>query len=142
MSVEEVWELSVAPPDRDTLGWWDATRERKLVLQTCGACRSTQHYPRAVCIACGSPELAWSGTPGEGTVESFTVVHRSPMPALKPPYAVALVRLVKGPVLLTNIVNCAPEDLRIGLRVAVAWRPLPDGRHLPVFEPTGDGHGL
>ncbi|HUY45544.1 MAG TPA: Zn-ribbon domain-containing OB-fold protein [Streptosporangiaceae bacterium] len=132
----------VAAGDADTSGWWDATREHRFVVQACGACGAVQHYPRAICTSCGSPERSWLPTAGEGTVETYTVVHRSPGPAFDPPYVVALVRLPEGPVLLTNVVGCAPEDVHIGLGVQVSWRPLADGRNLPVFEPKGDRHGL
>ena len=49
---------------------------------------------------------------------------------------VARVRLVEGPILVTNIVGCPPESVFCDMPVAVDWRPLPDGRALPVFRPA------
>jgi uncharacterized OB-fold protein len=49
------------------------------------------------------------------------------------PYPVALVALVEGPRLMTNLVGDGALDAVIGDAVEVAWEPLPDGRHLPVF---------
>ena len=48
--------------------------------------------------------------------------------------AIAYVTLKEGPSLLTNIVDCDPEKLRIGQTVKVAWTPT-DGAPLPFFTP-------
>lgn len=125
----------VGAPDRDTQAWWDATRGRQLRVQRCRDCGHAQHYPRALCTACGGDALEMAPTRGTGLVETFTVVHRAPYEGLHPPYVVGLVRLAEGPQLLTNIVGCAPEDVRCGMPVAVTWERLEDGRHLPVFSP-------
>lgn len=50
------------------------------------------------------------------------------------PYAVAIVELEPGVRMLTNLVGEGSLDARVGDRVRVAWEPLEDGRHLPVFE--------
>lgn len=126
---------SLAPPDADTEAWWEATRRRELCVQRCRACGHAQHYPRALCVGCGSSHVELEPVCGEGIVDTFTVIHRAPSAAFDPPYVVALVRLAEGPTLLTNVVGCAPEDVRCDLPVVVDWRPLDDGRNLPVFAP-------
>lgn len=68
---------------------------------------------------------------GAGVVETFTVVRRAPSPAFTAPYAVAVVALDEGPRLLSNAEPW--PDVTVGARVQVRWRPLPDGRNLPVF---------
>lgn len=122
----------VPPPDATTQPWWDATRERRLVLQACG-CGHVQHPPGPVCRACGSLETGWAEAAGRGTVDTYTVVHRAPSPDFEPPYVLARVRLSEGPVLLTNLVDCPVGAVACGHPVRLAWRPLTDGRALPVF---------
>lgn len=116
--------------DEVTAPWWEATRDRRLLVQHCRSCGSFQHYPRPLCLGCWSTELEFAEAAGRGTVYSHTTVHRAPSPAFEPPYVIALVRLAEGPVLLTAITGPAVE---CDDRVTVDWRPLPDGRHLPVF---------
>jgi uncharacterized OB-fold protein len=128
----------VAAADSVTEPWWEATRSSRLVVQRCETCGHRQHYPRALCTACASTSLTFVEAQGTGSVYSYSIVHRSPHPAFEPPYAVALVRLDEGPLLLSNITGCALEDVRCDMRVRVAWEPLADGRRLPVFEPTGE----
>ncbi|MEE8601374.1 Zn-ribbon domain-containing OB-fold protein [Euzebya tangerina] len=127
------------PPleDRITTGWWDATRDRRLVLQTCAACGTAQHYPRALCTTCGATDqLTLEPASGEGVVHASTVVHRAPHPDLETPYVIALVDLAEGPRLMTRL-DVDPETGPFtGRSVTVGWWPLPDGRALPVFTPT------
>lgn len=120
------------PPVDDVTGpWWEATRERILLLQWCPACDRVQHYPRAVCLACGRSDLGWQPASGRGVVDSFTVVHRSPAPMVEPGYVLARVRLAEGPILLTHLDGC--REPRVDLPVRLAWRHLDDGRNLPIF---------
>lgn len=119
----------------DTEAWWSATRERRLVIQRCRANGHLQHYPRSVCVTCGSTDLDFVDALGTGTVYSHTAVHRAPAAGVSVPYVVALVRLAEGPVVLSNIVECPPDDVRCDMPVEVSWRALSDGRHLPVFRP-------
>jgi len=129
-----VSDPQVPAGDEVTTPWWDATRERRLLVQECGACATRQHPPRAVCTRCGDlGHLGWVTASGRGTVDAFTVVHRAPLPELATPYVVARVRLAEGPLLLTNIVTENPGTVTAASPVRLDWRALPDGRALPVF---------
>lgn len=120
--------------------WWDATRHKSLLVQVCKDCDHRQHYPRALCLRCGSDRLAWIESSGTGEIYSFTVSYRSPeQVALKPPYVIALINLAEGPRLLSRVVADKPEEVECGQAVTVAWVALDDGRHLPVFEPVDKG---
>ena len=126
---------SLPPETSDTKAWWDATRDQRLVVQRCASCGRHQHYPRALCTACGSTDLTFDDAAGTGSVVSFSVVHRAPSDSFTPPYVVALVRLDEGVQLLTNIV-APPDIVRCDQPVTVTWEALDDGRHLPLFTPT------
>lgn len=128
--------MSPEDPDEVTAPWWEATRRRELVLQRCDRCGHWQHYPRALCTACGGTALHFEPASGRGHVDTWTEVMRSPDPAREAPYVVARVRLAEGPVLLTNLVGAATDEDLIDCPVTVDWAPLPDGRNLPVFRPT------
>lgn len=125
----------VSEPDSLTSAWWEATRDERLLLQTCRVCGKRQHYPRPLCTQCGSTTLHYTQASGVGKIYSFTVVHRAPEPAFQPPYVVALIRLDEGPVVLSNVAGADVDDLRCDMEVKVAWEDLPDGRKLPVFVP-------
>lgn len=131
---------AVAAPafgDPMTAPFWAAARERRLLIQRCGACRRHQFYPRPHCISCGVLDMTWVESPGVGIVYSMTTVRVPVTPELSPPYSVALVELDEGPRLLTNLVG----EGAIGDRVKVQWRERGELPPLPVFAVAGGMHG-
>lgn len=118
--------------------FWEATRQQKYMLQWCTSCNKSIFYPREVCPKCLlSEKLEWRESPGQGEVYTFNIMRKPGVPFMadRVPYVVALITLDEGTRVLTNVVNCAPEDVKIGMPVKVAWEELTDGRNLPVFEP-------
>jgi hypothetical protein len=125
------------PVTETTEPFWDATREQRLLLQWCSACGRPIAYPREVCPFCVSSALEWRPASGFGSLYTFTVEHKVPSPVLGAggPYAIGLIDLDEGARLMSNVVNCPPESLVVGMPVQVTWELLSDGRHLPLFEP-------
>lgn len=124
--------------DPATREFWDAARQGELRVPRCTDCGKHHLYPRTVCPHCGSSSLLWTSCRGTGEVYSFTVVHRAPSPAFEAdvPYVVAVVQLDEGPHLMTNLVEIAPEAVRIGQRVQVRFRAAgEEGAQVPVFAP-------
>ena len=95
------------------------------------------HPPRPVCPRCHGRDLGWERTSGTGTVVSYTVNHQRWIPTMEVPYVIALVELAEqaGLRLTTNLVGCAPDDVRIGMPVRVRFEPVSDEIALPLFEP-------
>lgn len=128
-------------PDPLTAPYWAAARERRFVLPRCADCGRFHFYPRSLCPHCGSVRITWTAASGNGSVYTFTVIHRAPGPAFaaEVPYVVAIVALAEGPHLMANVTGCDPAAVRIGMPVAVAFRELAEGVCVPVFEPvTGE----
>jgi uncharacterized OB-fold protein len=71
-------------------------------------------------------------------VETFAVYRRTYHPAIPAPYVVAVVALREGPRLLSNVIGCAPEDVRVDMPVRVRFEEAGEFT-LPRFEPTGLG---
>jgi uncharacterized OB-fold protein len=127
-----------APPvTPETKPFWDATAEGRLVLPRCAACEAFVWYPRAFCPRCGSA-VEWVDASGRGTVYSFTVVHRGGQGPYRDamPYVLAYVELDEGPRLLTNLVDCDVESLRIGEPVRAVFDPTGEGPALVRFRPV------
>ena len=123
--------------------FWDATRERRLLVQWCRDCDRPVFYPREVCPTCLGADLEWRESAGTGIVRAITVEHRpqNPMFADRAPYAIALVDVAEGWRMLTNLVECDPMTVSVGTPVTVTWEPLSDGRNLPLFTPAGTPNG-
>jgi uncharacterized OB-fold protein len=106
-----------------------------LLLQYCTVAQKFQHYPRPVSIYTGRKTIEWRAVAGAGQVYAFTVTHRAP-PAFRgrEPYIVATIELDEKVRLMSNVVGCGPDDVRVGARVRLAWAPVGAGFNFPVFE--------
>ena len=114
----------------------DAIREGRLVLQLCAGCGDHWHYPRPVCPVCGSDDWSWADATGTGTVHTFTVVHRAPLPSMKhlTPYVVAMIDLDEGARVTSMIVGEDAMDVAVGDSVHIAFPTGPEGdAGMPVF---------
>ncbi len=119
--------------------FWKATEEKKLVLQYSPETQKYYHYPReAVVVSPKTGEVEWREASGRGEVYAFSIMRKpgNPGMAANVPYVVALVTLEEGVRMMTNVVNCPVESVKVGMKVKVTWEELPKGRHLPVFEPA------
>lgn len=116
--------------------FWEGCRDGVLRVQRCADCGEHVFIPQPLCTRCQSDALAWVESAGRGTLYSFTTVHRPPHPAFEVPYVVAIVTLDEGFHVLSNLVDCAPGDLRIGMPLEVTFRRASDEITLPVFRPA------
>jgi uncharacterized OB-fold protein len=127
-------------PSGITIPFWEGTGRHELLIQHCRGCGRNQFYPRYNCTSCGAgeDELEWARASGRGTVFSFTVARRPTHPAFadKVPLVIALVDLEEGPRLTTNLVECDPDDVRIGQPVEVVFEDVGEGIALPLFRPA------
>jgi uncharacterized OB-fold protein len=123
----------------DNRGFWDAAREGRLVTQRCAGCGRLQHPPRPMCPACHSTDQEPVELAGTGRVYSFTILHHPQHPAFDYPVVAALIDLDEGIRLVSNLVDVAPKDIRIGMRVQVRFEPTCDEGAVPVFAPLREG---
>ena len=126
------------PPVRSfSAPFWEATREKRLLLQFDRVARAFQFYPRPTSIFTGRrANLEWREVSGKGALFSHTIVRRARPPFRDhEPYVLALVTLDEGVNVMSNLIRCNEDELNPGLRVKPHWHPLADGRHLLLFEP-------
>jgi len=125
-------------PYQDTQVYWDAAKEGRLVLQQCQDCGKPQFYPRGVCSHCLSSDLDWIEASGRGTVHSFTVAHRAPHPGFggDVPFVIAIIELDEGVRMMSNILDCDPNAVRIDMPVKVVFRAETPEITIPKFVPA------
>jgi uncharacterized OB-fold protein len=121
-----------APPlNPEVQPFFDAAAEGRLLLKYCTACHRPHHYPRSMCPHCGHPRTEWRQASGRGTIYSYSVMRRVPAP-----YAIAYVTLDEGVTVMTNIVECDFDAIRIGQAVRVVFTPTEGGPPVPMFTPA------
>ena len=114
---------------------WDGCREGKLLVQRCRGCGSHSFIPQPVCTGCLGDDLEWVESSGRGSVYSLTTVYRPQRPEFEVPYTVAIISLEEGWHMLSNLVECEIEEMRIGMPVEVTFRAMSDEITLPMFRP-------
>jgi len=135
-AVERVaWPRPVTSPVRspESRVFWEGCDAGKFLFKRCLACGEPHFYPRSACPFCFSDRVEWEEASGKGTLYSFTIVRRSPTG----PYALAYVELEEGPRLMTNIVRCDFEALRVGQPVALV---VADTLENATAAATGEGN--
>lgn len=123
----------------DSLPYWNAARERKLLIRQCNDCGALHFMPRHVCPQCWSDQLEWVESAGAGTVYSFSIIRRAPLPAFaaRTPYVTALIELDEGPRMVANILGDDALSVAIGDRVNVVFEDRGNGALIPQFQRNG-----
>jgi len=126
----------------ETRGYWEGAGRDELVLQRCRSCGTMQHKPRGICVTCLDHDLEHFVASGRGTVYTFTVTNQNQARGFADacPYIMAYIDLEEGPRLLTNIVDCDPDTVSIGMNVTARFvhdeRDDGEAFAVPVFAPA------
>ncbi|HUU40325.1 MAG TPA: OB-fold domain-containing protein [Desulfatiglandales bacterium] len=127
----------IPEPNSDTKPFWDGCKKHQLLLQRCSNCRHFRWPASFICPKCHSFDSEWIVSRGKGKIYSFAIYHVAFDQAVKHdiPYVTAIVELVEGPKILTNIVECGSSDVRCDMSVEVVWDDIADNFALPRFRP-------
>jgi uncharacterized protein len=131
----------VLPPlpreDASSKFFWDGVRQHKLLILQCQDCGRYIHWPRPICRYCLSEDLVPVEMSGNGSIYSYTVARQAfhPWFADRLPYVIAVIELVeeRGLRMLSNVIDCATEDVRVGSDVEIAFRQVSADLTLPLF---------
>ena len=106
---------------------WRRMKERyRLIGSKCETCQSTFFPSTNVCPKCRrkSKIVPLEFSP-KGKIFSYTIIHSAPKLLEQfTPYVIALVQLDEGPRVLSQIVDCEPGQLEIGMEVEACFRKI------------------
>jgi uncharacterized OB-fold protein len=122
--------------DRANTFFWTSGADGVLRFLRCRDCRCYVHPPAPRCPYCAGGELVPEPVSGTGTLHSFTVNHQQWIPGSEP-YVVGLVTIAEQDDvrLMTNIVDCPEDQLRVDMGVEVVFEQHEDV-WLPLFRPA------
>jgi uncharacterized OB-fold protein len=85
-----------------------------------------------------SSDLEWVKCSGKGTIYTYTATYQNQSSGFRDnlPYIMAYVELEEGVRMLTNIVDCKPEDVKIGMPVEVTFEDATPEISIPLFRPA------
>ena len=112
--------------------YFEAAKQGKLLLKKCSSCGQVHHFPRGVCPFCFSSKVDWVEAKGTGTIYSYSVSRR----AGPTPYCIAYVTLDEGITVLTNIVDCDLDTVKIRQKVKLTIKASANGTRIAMFAPA------
>jgi|SRR6476620_3065962 uncharacterized OB-fold protein len=121
--------------DPDARFFWSSGADGHLRVHRCVDCSHFVHPPTGHCPWCGSRHCAPHVVSGNGRVHTFTVNYQ-PWVHGQDPYIIVIVELDEqaGLRLTSNLVNCSPDEVIIGMPVRVGFVAR-HGFYYPLFEP-------
>ncbi len=121
-----------------------ALQDGKIIGQRCPACQKVYVPPRGACPTDGVPTTTDVELPDHGIVTTFCVVN-VPFQGQRvaTPYVAASILLDGADIAFQHLIlGCAPDEVRMGMRVRAVWRPPEDwgttSENIDHFEPTGE----
>ncbi len=125
--------------DEETRPWWEAAQRHELYIQKCRDCGDLRFHPRALCTSCMSSDTEWLRCSGRGKIYTFTVTNQNGSAGFRDslPYVLAWVELDEGVKLLTNIIDCPPDQVRIDMPVEAVFDDVTPDVTLVKFRPVG-----
>jgi uncharacterized OB-fold protein len=132
------WKKPLPTVSGETRPFWEACLRGDLLIQRCNSCGEYQWYPRGICANCWTTDIAWLKASGKGTVWTFTVTYQNRTAGFAEdvPYVLALVELDEGVRMFTNVIQCDPRDVKIGMPVEVTFVQATDRISVPFFKPV------
>lgn len=127
--------LPLPQPFEEALPFWESLKRSELRIQKCQDCSELSHPPKAMCASCHSFRMGWELMSGRGAVFSYIVTRQPIHPALVgyTPFATVQVQLEEGPIVVSNVIDVPPDEIRIGLSVRATFVPANDDVTLLYF---------
>ena len=141
MTTRQEWNKPLPTVVGETRPYWESCRRGELMIQRCDRCGEYQFYPRGICANCWSDDgIRWVQASGKGTVWTYTVTYQNRTPGFAEmvPYVLAVVELEEGVKMFTNIVDCNPREVTIGMPVEVTFVRATEQITVPYFRPVGE----
>lgn len=132
------YELPLPSTNPESQPFWRAAKEHRLMAQRCRDCEKFTFVPRNLCSHCLSESLGWVPISGKGEIYSFTTVQQAFAKEWSGavPYVVVVVQLDEDFRMVSNLVDCAPHKIRIGMKVEAVFEDVTKEISLPKFRPT------
>jgi uncharacterized OB-fold protein len=121
-----------------TRPFWEAIKRHELMIPRCKTCGHVFFYPRSECPRCLSNNVEWMHVSGRGRLHTYTVVYQPANAAFRDdtPYIYAVVQLDEGPRMVSNIVQCNLDDVRVDMPLEAIFDDVTPEWTLVKFKPT------
>ncbi len=118
--------------------FWEGTRLGEIRFTKCGDCNRFHWYPCTVCPFCYSSNIEWQALTSQPKLFTWTYVnYKLPIVTIRGPLIVILVEFEEAPgcYLTSDLVECRPEDVYVGMPLEVVFQKVDDKLTIPLFRP-------
>jgi uncharacterized OB-fold protein len=107
-------------------------------MPRCKTCDQLFFYPRSECPRCLGSDLEWVPVSGRGRLHSFTIINQPANAAFRDdvPYVYAVVQLIEGPRMISNLVECDVESVSVDMPVEAVFDDVTPEWTLVKFKPA------
>ena len=113
--------------------FWAHLRDGRLMIQRSRSSGAFVFYPRLIAPNTGTDDLEFVAVSGSGTIYSTTTIRRPPKHG--DDHNVCVIDMEEGFRMLSRIIDCAPDSVRIGMRVQAAIEKVDFGLHANSEQP-------
>jgi uncharacterized OB-fold protein len=118
--------------------FWDGLKEGKVYATKCRKCGKVYYPPQGDCAPCLSSNMEWVELNSDAVLETYT--HALQRPAgfdQYEPYIIAIARTRDGVRVMGWLEGIKPEEVKVGMKLEMSTRKLPDGFWVITFKPSG-----
>ena len=121
-----------------TRPFWEAAKRHELVMPRCTTCDHLFFYPRSECPRCLSNQLEWVRVSGRGRLHTYTIVYQPANAAFRDdtPYIYAVVQLDEGPRMVSNVVQCDLDAVKVDMPLEAIFDDVTPECTLVKFKPA------
>jgi uncharacterized OB-fold protein len=121
-----------------TRPFWEAATRHELVMPRCTTCDHLFFYPRSECPRCLSNHLEWVRVSGRGRLHTYTIVYQPANAAFRDdtPYIYAVVQLDEGPRMVSNVVQCDLDAVKVDMPLEAIFDDVTPECTLVKFKPA------
>ncbi len=108
--------------------WREIPSRYNMIGTECGNCGRRYFPPRIICPQCHRKSVGKMKKvrfEGKGEVVTYSIIHDAPQAfEMQVPYVIAIIEFEEGVRATGQIIDCEPEDVKIGMRVKPTFRKI------------------
>jgi uncharacterized OB-fold protein len=124
-------------PILKTRRFWEKLEEGEVYATKCRKCGRLYYPPQGDCAHCLSSDVEWVKLSKEAILETYTRALQRPAGFNQyEPYTIAIARTKDGVRVMGWLEDVKPEDIKVGMKLEMSTRKLPDGFLVITFKPS------
>jgi len=130
-------------PVLKTRKFWEKLNEGKVYATKCKKCGKLYYPPQSDCAHCLSSDVEWVELSKDAILETYTHVPQRPAGFDEyEPYIIAIARTRDGVRVMGWLEGIKLEEVKVGMKLEMSTRKLPDGFLVITFKPSSSWEEL